>query len=99
VSDDEGLNEGVIYLRLHTADPGPPTAVPGPGSYARVTVRNDGAVAFPAPGWPAITHTITGTSSAICPDLLSIRDLGVADNWRGRLVRGIFHVLRLVTRV
>lgn len=41
--------------------------------------------------------TGTTTSSAICPDLLSITDLGVADNWRGRLVRGVFRVLRWVT--
>jgi hypothetical protein len=41
----------------------------------------------------------TGTNSAICPDLLSIRDLGEADGWRGHLVRGIFRLLRTITGV
>jgi hypothetical protein len=41
----------------------------------------------------------TGTNSAICPDLLSIRDLGEADCWRGHLVRAFFVVLRKVTGV
>lgn len=41
--------------------------------------------------------TVTGTHRAICPDLLSIRDIGEADGWRGHLVRGVFRVLRVVT--
>jgi hypothetical protein len=39
----------------------------------------------------------TGTTNAICPDLLSIRDIGAADGWRGHLVRGFFRVLKVVT--
>jgi hypothetical protein len=34
---------------------------------------------------------------ALCPNLLSIRDIGEADGWRGRVVRGFFRVLRVVT--
>ena len=41
--------------------------------------------------------TVTGTQRALCPDLLSIRDIGVADGWRGRVVRGFFVVLSKVT--
>ncbi len=41
--------------------------------------------------------TATGTHQAICPDLLSIRDIGEADGWRGRVVRGLFRLLRVVT--
>lgn len=41
---------------------------------------------FPGPSW-------TGTGNAICPDLLTIHQLGVADNFRGRVVRGFFRVL------
>lgn len=37
--------------------------------------------------------------SALCPDLLSIRNIGEADGWRGRLVRGFFRVLWIVTGV
>ena len=29
----------------------------------------------------------------LCPDLLSIADIGEADGWRGRVVRGFFRVL------
>lgn len=29
----------------------------------------------------------------ICPDLLTINDLGVADTWRGRLIRAFFRLL------
>ena len=45
------------------------------------------------------TQTTTMTSSAICPDLLSIRDLGTADGWRGHAVRGFFRLLKIVTGV
>ena len=41
--------------------------------------------------------TCTGTSSALCPDLLNLRDIGEADGWRGHVVRAFFHVLRVVT--
>lgn len=40
-----------------------------------------------------ISHT------AICPDLLRLSDIGEADSWRGRLVRGFFRLLRWVTGV
>lgn len=39
------------------------------------------------------THTSANT--AICPDLLTIHDLGVADNLRGRVVRGFFRLLEV----
>lgn len=39
----------------------------------------------------------TSTNSAICPDLLNIRDIGEADGWRGHVVRIFFRVLRKVT--
>lgn len=35
----------------------------------------------------------TAASSAICPDLLSTRDLGEADNLRGRVVRRFFWLM------
>jgi hypothetical protein len=43
--------------------------------------------------------TSTSTATAICPDLLSITDLGSADGWRGRIVRVFFHLLRRCTGV
>jgi hypothetical protein len=47
--------------------------------------------------------TITGGTTInrtyICPDLLSIRNIGAADGWRGRAVRGFFRVLKWVTGV
>ncbi len=47
---------------------------------------------------PAVmAMTTTGTHRAICPDLLSIRDIGEADGWRGRVIRGFFRVMRAVT--
>ena len=48
---------------------------------------------------PATLTTSTGTTSAICPDLLSIRDLGEADGWRGAAVRVFFGLLWWVTGV
>lgn len=41
----------------------------------------------------------TFTQQWICPDLLSIRQIGGADGWRGHLVRGFFKILKLVTGV
>ncbi len=41
----------------------------------------------------------TGTDSALCPDLLRLSDIGEADNWRGRVVRGFFRLLGWVTGV
>ncbi len=47
--------------------------------------------------WPMVAATTTGTYRAICPDLLSIRDIGEADGWRGCVIRGFFQVMRVVT--
>lgn len=41
----------------------------------------------------------TSISSPLCPDLLSIRNIGEADGWRGWLVRAFFRFLKLVTGV
>jgi hypothetical protein len=43
--------------------------------------------------------TTTSSREWICPDLLSIRDIGAADGWRGYVVRGFFRVLKWVTGV
>jgi hypothetical protein len=32
--------------------------------------------------------------TALCPDLLRYEQLGAADTWRGRVVRGVFWLLR-----
>ena len=43
-----------------------------------------------------VTSTINITELfgvPICPDSLSIDDIGEADSWRGRVVRGFFTVL------
>ena len=37
----------------------------------------------------------TGSSSKLCPDLLTIDAIGAADNLRGRVVRAFFTVMRL----
>ena len=41
--------------------------------------------------WPG---ECTVTTGAICPDHLRLSDLGVADTWRGRLIRLALWVLR-----
>ena len=38
------------------------------------------------------THT---TPDHLCPDLLRYEQIGVADNWRGRIVRGFFWVMQI----
>ena len=43
--------------------------------------------------------TMTATTSALCPDLLRLSDIGEADSWRGRVVRLFFRVLKVVTGV
>ncbi len=30
-----------------------------------------------------------------CPDVCGIEDFGTADTWRGRAVRGFFHLMRM----
>ncbi len=37
----------------------------------------------------------TFTSSALCPDLLTIEKIGEADNLRGKVVRTFFHLMRI----
>lgn len=39
----------------------------------------------------------TMSTGVLCPDLLSIEDLGEADGWRGGLVRAFFRVLSWLT--
>lgn len=46
---------------------------------------------------PYLGSSMTVKPRALCPNLLSIRDIGEADGWRGRVVRGFFRVLRVVT--
>lgn len=41
--------------------------------------------------------TSTWSTRAICPDLLRLSDIGEADGWRGRTVRGFFRLLKLAT--
>lgn len=41
--------------------------------------------------WTEATTRLIGVP--ICPDLLTIADLGEADTWRGRLVRLFFRLL------
>ncbi len=48
----------------------------------------------PVTGAWSITGFTTGTR-ALCPDLLTLADIGVADNWRGRVVRGFFRLMRV----
>lgn len=45
--------------------------------------------------WDGEAPTITTTASCICPDLLELDDIGVADNLRGRVVRAFFWLMRL----
>ena len=47
--------------------------------------------------WPP--SSTTGGPTPLCPDLLSVRDLGEADSWRGHLVRAFFRALRVLTGV
>ncbi len=38
--------------------------------------------------------TRTSTNAVLCPDLLDHTQIGVADNWRGRVVRAFFWAMR-----
>lgn len=39
---------------------------------------------------------VTATNGeALCPDLLRYEQIGAADNWRGRVVRAFFWLLRV----
>ena len=48
-----------------------------------------------------LPYEITGNlnNQWLCPDLLSIRNIGAADSWRGHLVRGFFRLLKWTTGV
>jgi hypothetical protein len=35
------------------------------------------------------------TPDHLCPDLLRLSNIGPADGWRGRIVRGFFRLMRL----
>jgi len=50
-----------------------------------------------AGGLTDLGGSITSARHALCPDLLSIRDIGEADGWRGHVVRIFFRILRVVT--
>jgi hypothetical protein len=50
---------------------------------------------YSTPGFIFYDLPLTSTVRAICPDLLTIHDLGVADDLRGRVVRAFFHIMRL----
>ncbi len=57
-----------------------------------VTVTYDGMP------WPAGSYTltsVTGVPQVLCPDLLTLEHIGVADNLRGRVVRGFFQLMRI----
>lgn len=41
------------------------------------------------------TGGFTTLCSALCPDLLELKEIGVADNLRGRVVRIFFWVMQL----
>ena len=51
-------------------------------------------------GYTAATSSATTRLVGVpfCPDLLSIDDMGEADTWRGRVVRGFFTVLSWLDR-
>lgn len=56
--------------------------------------------ALPTIQYTSPTITTTGVSSQyLCPDLLSIRQIGGADGWRGKVVRVFFRALKVVTGV
>lgn len=44
-----------------------------------------------------IKHNGTWTSGgeSLCPDLLRYEQIGAADGWRGRVVRGFFWLMQL----
>jgi hypothetical protein len=45
-------------------------------------------------GWSRTDSGVRLIGVPICPDLLDYAALGEADNWRGRIVRGFFWMLR-----
>lgn len=73
------------------------------GNVARWCAECRAATYAPMPGGFHVETTspwpITITSSAIgmiCPDHLGLRNLGVADTWRGRFIRFVFAWIDIV---
>jgi len=46
------------------------------------------------PMYPIVS--VNGVNTAICPDLLTIEQIGAADNLRGRVVRAFFRVMEWI---
>ena len=46
-----------------------------------------------------VSGLTTASPQWICPDLLSIKQLGATDGWRGHAVRAFFVPLRKITGV
>lgn len=44
---------------------------------------------------PTYTFGTVVTNDHLCPDLLRYEQIGVADGWRGRVVRAFFWVMRV----
>lgn len=59
----------------------------GPTSYP--LVDQGGQPLFP-------TLSVNGVNHWLCPDLLSIHQIGAADNLRGRVVRAFFRVMEWI---
>jgi hypothetical protein len=45
--------------------------------------------------WSPVTLGTFVSPDALCPDLLRYEQIGAADNWRGRVVRAFFFVMKL----
>ena len=46
-------------------------------------------------GTGQLSDTTTTVSQYVCPDLLRYEQIGAADNWRGRVVRAFFWLMRV----
>ena len=55
----------------------------------------DGKIAVQVPRIDRITLGTYVTPDHLCPDLLRYEQIGPADNWRGRVVRAFFWVIRV----
>ncbi len=58
-----------------------------------MVISNSVKATYATPGY--FEANWTGVTAALCPDLLTLSDIGVADNLRGRVVRAFFWVMRL----
>ena len=74
-------------------------------TYESPTARNMTLVSFgPTPqplldlgGMPMYPIvSVNGVNTAICPDLLTIEQIGAADNLRGRVVRAFFRMMEWI---